>query len=167
MRRTLIVLLLLLQTSGIFSQAVLRTEMRSAFHACSTGSKTDALYKLLSGEENSGSIVKGYLGAVTALKANYSYNPVKKYNYCKDGLNLLSQAIANSPNDLELRYLRILLQSKIPSFLGMNQNIKEDKVILLNKIGLEEDHELKQIISSFLLKSDICTDNEKKLLASR
>jgi hypothetical protein len=49
----------------------------------------------------------------------------------------------------------------------MNYNVKDDKYIILNNIGSEQDINLKQIISSFLLNSNICTDKEKKMLASK
>ena len=167
MKFLVILLLFALHSLNLFSQAIGRPEMRTAFHACSTGVKTETFHKQLSNSISSESIVQGYRGAVIALRARYSFNPMKKYNYSKEGLNLISQAIYHSPNDLELRYLRIVIESNIPAFLGMNCNLKEDKKIILNRIGREEDLHLKQIISSFLLKSNICTDNEKKLLASK
>lgn len=80
---------------------------------------------------------------------------------------MISKAIETSPYDLELRYLRLLIESNIPAFLGMNYNVKDDKQIILNNIGSEQDINLKQIISSFLLNSNICTDKEKKMLASK
>jgi hypothetical protein len=167
MKSILIFLLFILQSLHAFSKEIGRMELRNSFHACSTSEKTESFYKVLSNANNSNSIIQGYRGAVIAMRAKYGSNPMKKYTNCKDGLRLISDAIEKSPDDLELRYLRLLIESNIPAFLGMNYNVKEDKKIILNRINKEEDLHLRQMISSFLIKSDICTDEEKKLLASK
>lgn len=151
----------------IFSKEIGRMELRNSFHACSTSEKTETFYKLLSNNNDSNTIIQGYRGAAIAMRAKYGYNPMKKYNNCNDGLKLITDAIDNAPDDLELRYLRLLIESNIPPFLGMNYNVKEDKKIILNRINKEEDLHLRQMISSFLIKSGICTDQEKKMLASK
>jgi hypothetical protein len=167
MRLMPIFLFLIFQSLQIFSKEIGRMELRNSFHACSTSEKTESFYKLLSNANDSNNVINGYRGAVIALRAKYGYNPMKKYNYCKDGLKLISDAIVKAPDDLELRYLRLLIESNIPAFLGMNHNVKEDKKIILNRINNENDLHLRQMISSFLLKSDICTDKEKKMLDSK
>jgi len=140
--------------------------MRNKFQGCTSKENTETLYLQLSTQKSVDQIHSGYYGAVIALKAKYNSNPIKKYNYCKEGLNLLSSAIDKSPLDIELRYLRLIIQTNIPSFLGMNTNVEEDKITILSRIENEKDLPLKTLVSQFLLKSDICTENEKKKLAS-
>ena len=160
-----IILLLLSQVPKANAQYTIRVDLRNSFQACTSKEKIESFHSQLFDSKSNDAIFYGYQGAVTALKAKYSSNPLKKYNFCKAGLYTISNAIAKSPADLELRYLRLVIESNIPSFLGMNCNIKEDKNIIINKIEHEKDLHLKKMISSFLLKSDICTDKEKKLLA--
>ncbi|MBK9413758.1 MAG: hypothetical protein IPN61_10170 [Bacteroidetes bacterium] len=167
MKFALFILVLTFQSLQSLSQAMGRIEMRNTFQACSTAAITESFHNRILKSNPSKDIEQGYRGAVLALKAKYSANPLKKYNYCKDGLSMISNAIETSPYDLELRYLRLLIESNIPAFLGMNYNVKDDKQIILNNIGSEQDINLKQIISSFLLNSNICTDKEKKMLASK
>ena len=140
--------------------------MRNKFQGCTSKENTETLYLQLSTQKSVDQIHSGYYGAVVALKAKYNSNPIKKYNYCKEGLNLLSSAIDKSPHDIELRYLRLIIQTNIPSFLGMNTNVEEDKITILSRIENEKDLPLKTLVSQFLLKSDICTETEKKKLAS-
>ena len=142
-----------------------RLTLRNAFQECISKERTESFYKKLASTSSNEIIKHGYKGAVMALRAKYSSNPFKKYNYCKEGLIILSKAIADSPQDLELRYLRLIIQSNIPSFLGMNCNLNEDKNMIIDNIEQEKDLQLKKIISEFLMKSDICTDQEKKSLA--
>ena len=142
-----------------------RLILRNAFQECVSKEKTESLHKHISDTKSTEVISIGYKGAVIAMRAKYSANPFKKYSYCKDGLNILTKAINQAPEDLELRYLRMIIESNIPSFLGMNCNLHEDKNMIIARIEQEKDLQLKRIIADFLLKSDICTDKEKKLLA--
>lgn len=72
----------------------------------------------------------GYLGAYTMIKANHQINPFNKLSSFKRGKSILEKAIKSLPTDVELRYVRYAIQSSIPSFLGYDQNLKEDKEIL-------------------------------------
>ncbi len=139
--------------------------MRNTFQACTTKEFTETFYNRLNDQSGTDPIYSGYKGAVIALRAKYNPNPIKKFNFCKEGLNLISIAIGDSPFDLELRYLRLIIESNIPTFLGMNNNVQEDKNVIMKNLGSERDLHLKKLVSQFLLKSDICSDGEKKLLA--
>jgi hypothetical protein len=89
-------------------------------------------YAMLSSLEKNKENVKamGYLGAFTMIKANHQLNPIKKLGSFNDGKKLLEKAIAQSPNDIELRYVRYAIQISIPKFLGYNAEISEDKKML-------------------------------------
>ena len=89
-------------------------------------------YAMLSSLEKNKENVKamGYLGAFTMIKANHQLNPIKKLGSFNDGKKLLEKAIAHSPNDIELRYVRYAIQISIPKFLGYNAEISEDKKML-------------------------------------
>jgi len=89
-------------------------------------------YAMLNSLEKNKENVKamGYLGAFTMIKANHQLNPIKKLGSFNDGKKLLEKAIAQSPNDIELRYVRYAIQISIPKFLGYNAEISEDKKML-------------------------------------
>ena len=70
-------------------------------------------------------------------------------------------AIKNAPHDIELRYLRLLIQTNIPAFLGMSTNLVEDKIVILAFINVETDGHLKNMVTNFLMSSELCTEKEK------
>ena len=70
-------------------------------------------------------------------------------------------AIKNAPHDIELRYLRLLIQTNIPAFLGMSTNLVEDKIVILAFINIEKDNHLKNMVTNFLMSSGLCTEKEK------
>lgn len=165
MKAMLFVFLIFLQLSTN-AQSVKRCDIRNEFQNCNDEEQTGKLASKLESIKNPEPIHIGYRGAITASKARFSNNPFKKYSYCKSGLAELNAAIEKTPNDVELRYLRLVIQSNVPSFLGMNDKISEDKSKILAVWHLEKDENLKKMIAAFLLKSDLCTESEKKLLAS-
>src|SRR5581483_7165199 len=69
----------------------------------------------------------GYKGGATMMMAQYVANPFAKLSYFKKGRRMLEEAIANSKNDIELRFLRLAVQTRSPSFLGYKSNIESDK----------------------------------------
>jgi hypothetical protein len=89
-------------------------------------------YEMLNSLEKNKENVKamGYLGAFTMIKANHQLNPIKKIGSFNEGKKILEKAIAQAPNDVELRYVRYAIQISIPKFLAYNANLIEDKKIL-------------------------------------
>lgn len=147
------------------AQGIERLELRNSFQQCLNMEKTESFLEKMNLQQNASAILTGYKGAATGLQAKYSSNPYKKYNFCKKGLSLIDNAIESDPLDLELRYLRLILETNIPGFLGMNHHVQGDKNVIMKGISAEKDISLKKLISQFLLKSDICTESEKKHLS--
>ena len=74
--------------------------------------------------------VQAYLCAVEMKQAEYAFNPMTKFkifNKAKRKLNLL---IETNPKNIDLRYIRLLLQESTPSILRYNDTIEEDKIFL-------------------------------------
>ncbi|WP_149915711.1 hypothetical protein [Sphingobacterium cavernae] len=114
-------------------------------------------YAMLSSLEKNKENVKsvGYLGAFTMIKANHQLNPIKKLGSFNDGKKLLEKAIAQSPNDIELRYVRYAIQISIPKSLGYNAEISEDKKMLQDfkttkDVSLQKD--IKELLKVKLTK---------------
>lgn len=165
MKKNFLIVLIIACTSSLFAQEIDRINLRTTFQACNSKERTENFHSDLQSNKSSKAITIGYLGAVTAMRAKFNLNPFKKYNYCREGLNLLNTAILQTPNDIELRYLRLIVESSIPSFLGMNCNVESDKKLIIHLLVSEKDLPLKNLITAFLLNSDLCTDKERKLLA--
>ena len=109
----------------------------------------------------SNSLLLGYKGCVTMMKAKYGFNPFSKFSYFKKGKSLLEKAIDHDAQNIELRYLRFTVQINAPGFLGYRKNIPEDKTFLLNSIKNISDEYLKQAVIHVLKNSDYVTREEK------
>jgi len=73
-----------------------------------------------------------YLASAMMQQAQYTIFPHKKFNYFVVGKAQLEQFIARYPNDIEGRYVRLLVQSNSPALLGYKANMKEDKTYIEN-----------------------------------
>lgn len=106
-----------------------------------------------------------YYGASAAASPACISNPAKKLSNFKNGKQLLETAVQKSSDNLEIRFLRFSTQSKAPSFLGYNANLKEDKLFILNNLkafGEKKVNEaIQRQIGMFLLNSEELTPEEK------
>lgn len=114
------------------------------------------------GIQNPNQCIKGYIAAANMIEAKYAFSPYTKLSLFNKGKGLLETAIKNDPNHIELRFLRLGIQTNAPSFLGYSSQIQTDKSFILSKYVLQTDLDLKNRIKSFMLQPGICTEQEKK-----
>lgn len=85
-----------------------------------------AMIKELSTDTES-AVHLAYLGAFQTIWAKHSSNPISKLQTFKKGKRNIEDAVMSKPNNIEIRLLRLSVQSNCPSFLGYRKNIEEDK----------------------------------------
>lgn len=91
-------------------------------------------------------IALAYLGAYQTIWANHVFNPLNKLTTFKKGKKNIELAISKEPENVEIRYIRFSVQKNAPSFLGYNNNLKEDRDFLVkNKKNINSDFLQKNI----------------------
>ncbi|MBS1759283.1 MAG: hypothetical protein JST23_04085 [Bacteroidetes bacterium] len=86
------------------------------------------------------SVYLAYLGGYQTIWANHVFNPLSKLATFKKGKNNIELAISKEPENVEIRYIRFSVQKNAPSFLGYNNNLKEDRDFLVkNKKNINSD----------------------------
>jgi hypothetical protein len=75
---------------------------------------------------------RAYLGAFQTIWAKHSSNPISKLQTFKKGKRNIEEAVMSKPDNVEIRLLRLSVQSNCPSFLGYKKNIEEDKKFILS-----------------------------------
>ncbi len=138
-------------------------EVRNQFPEISSEEQADTFIQQLTNDISEEA--KGYIAAMNFMKSRFVKNPFTKLKYFKIGKKELDAVILKNPKNIEMRYIRYLMQKQIPDFLGYNENIEEDFSLIVNKI-VESDYsntfKLK-IINNMLLVSNL-TDSEKEIL---
>ncbi len=95
--------------------------------------------------------LEGYKAVLWFLKARDYYNPYKKYESFTKGKKQLESVIKKYPNNIELHFLRLTIQDNLPSFLGYDDNISEDKNFIKTKIKeVKNDPDLVERITAYL-----------------
>jgi hypothetical protein len=139
--------------------------IRNLYYKASASKEDSEKFKmLLQSISNPDQCIKGYIAASYMIDAKHAYNPATKLSYFNNGKNMLDDAIKNAPAHIELRFLRISIQTNAPSFLEYNKQIEMDKNFILSMYASQKDSDLKKRIREFMNASDICTEQEKKLL---
>ena len=104
------------------------------------------------GENPKSALQLGYLGAYQTIWANHVFNPIAKWSTFKKGKNNLENAIQMDADNIELRWLRLSIQSNIPGFLNYNDHIKEDKYFIkVNHKRIKSAYIQQQIRDSHIL----------------
>ncbi|WP_435262532.1 hypothetical protein [Tenacibaculum sp. nBUS_03] len=74
--------------------------------------------------------ILGYVVSLEMKQAKYKFFPWKKLSIFNKGKKRLESLIKRHPDNIDLRYLRLVIQENIPSLLNYKLNIKEDKLFL-------------------------------------
>ena len=108
----------------------------------------------------------GYSGCATMMMAKHAFSPFSKLSYFKKGKIMLEDAIKADDKNFELRFLRFIAQTNMPSFLGYNDSIGKDKKFILNSFSQINDISLEEYVLPALQKSKDLNQSEKEKLKS-
>jgi len=102
------------------------------------------------------SINNVYIGAMLIKKADLEFFPTDKLEYFKAGYTMLEKEIKAHPENIEYRFIRLTIQETAPSILGYNQNIQEDKKLVVQNF-YKLDTSLQFYIKEYCKQSKILT----------
>lgn len=109
-------------------------------------------------------IIMGYAGAIKAILAKHYFNPWAKLNTFNEGKELLETAIQKDTQNIELIFLRFMIQTNAPQFLGYNQYIAKDKQRLISALPGLKDKTLQSKIVQYLRENGELTTSERAKL---
>jgi len=137
---------------------------KQMLRAISNPKVVDSLYKNLHNDAPKQPLVIAYLGALEALKAKDSWNPYNKIRFLSLSGKTVDKAVSESPNDLEIRFIRFSIQTNLPHFLSLNKDLDSDKIQILQQLKQKNygsaDKLFVQNIIKFLIDSGQCSPQE-------
>lgn len=138
-------------------------EVRNLFPEITSEEQADILIKNLKNDVSPEA--KGYIAVMYFMKSRLVTFPFTKLKYFKIGKQHLDEVITNNPTNVELRYLRYVMQKQIPEFLGYHKNINEDFTIIVNQlINSDLQNSFKfQIINNMLLVTNLSELEKEEL----
>jgi hypothetical protein len=93
------------------------------------------------------------MASANMIMAKHLNNPLAKWNSFQKGKSLLEKAIASSPHQIELVFLRYSMQINTPAFLNYKNSIQTDRALLSKQVAQLNDPELKKIIQTYLARN--------------
>jgi hypothetical protein len=94
--------------------------------------QADSFIEKLNQDKNP--LSQAYVAAMFFMKSRFDKFPLTKLKHFNKGKKKLDRLIFENPNNLEMRYIRYLIQSEIPKFLGYNKNLDEDFLLFSQHI---------------------------------
>ena len=87
-------------------------------------------YNLMTDYRLESSTAEGYFALATMMLAKTYKNPFTKLSYFNKGKRILEKTIKSNPENVELRFLRYAVQTKVPAILFYFDDMEDDKEIL-------------------------------------
>ena len=113
--------------------------------------KVEAFYKLLLKiTKKDEFVLVAYKGASIALLVRQEKKVKDKKNLFVEGVSYVEYAIEKSPNNIEVRFIRLGIQENTPSFLKYKSSIEEDKQFILKQFKTITSISLKSLKIVFL-----------------
>ena len=96
-------------------------------------------------------VIDAYKACAVILLAKHSNNPYKKLQHFNTGKEMLEKNVQMNANNVEIRFLRLAVQTNLPKLLNYSSNIKEDKSMILKNLNtIKNDKDLFEKITTFL-----------------
>lgn len=140
--------------------------IRNAYKvAAQDSSKVPSYNELLAGITKSDKIeLIGYKAAGIALQGKFAKKLKDKRALFIEGVTLLEYAIDKSPNNIELRFIRLGIQENTPKLLKYKGELVNDKTFLLTNFSRIKAQNLKKHIKAYILQSDLFSTEERLAL---
>ncbi|MEQ8927606.1 MAG: hypothetical protein RLO81_17450 [Fulvivirga sp.] len=133
--------------------------------------KCNEFYKKLAAFKQETPNIAAYEASAMALVAKHSWNPITKISSIREAMKLMSDAVNKDQTNLEIRFLRLYIENSLPDYLGMKDNIEEDKKAILSNIQWLDTSDLNADIVKYILNymssAVTCTTEEIKIIQAR
>lgn len=150
--------------SFVFFTAQELPEVRERYYdASKTKENAQQFHKLLSNYSKSNNVILAYKGASITIQSKFASGIKQKKQLFIEGATLVENAVKNSPDNAEIRLVRLSIQENTPKILKYKANIEEDKKVIIDRFDkLPQD--LKAYIRDYVQQSKVFTEKEKQQL---
>lgn len=130
--------------------AAQNSEIRNSYHAATKSEENAGVfYNLVKDVTKSDKAeMIAYKGAAKALLARYE--PLaKRKSKLKEGIEWVEDAVSKSPQNPEVRLVRLSIQESLPKFLNYHKNIEEDRSLIKKALPTIKDKGLVEMINGY------------------
>lgn len=84
-------------------------------------------------------LVVAYRGSLRALEARHGFWPTRRIRDLREGFQLLDQQVTETPDHVEVRYLRLMSAAFLPGLFGRGDGVREDLQVLARTLPQSAD----------------------------
>lgn len=117
---------------------------------------TEALLNIYEAIENPSSEVILFKGALYVKKAGFLYNLGQKIALFKKGREIVEKTIEEQPDNVEFRFVRLIIQEKVPAILRYYSNKVEDAEMVIKGVN-QLEKEVQEAIFDYSKNSSSLT----------
>jgi hypothetical protein len=146
----------------VFSSNQSISEIRKLYASatsCEANAKEFAS-KLADVQKDDNKTLVAYKGASLTIASKLEKKVSDKSKKFKEGSSLIEYAVANEPNNIEIRLIRLSVQENVPKIVNYRANKKEDAKFLLDHFS-EQSGALKNYVGTFIKQSKSFSEAEK------
>lgn len=138
--------------------------IREDFHSLDQDKK--ALEKIIKNTSYiNNAVSEAYKGLCQTMMAEYVFWPMSKISNFNKGKERINHTISASPDNCELRYIRLLVQLNAPAFLNYNHEVLVDFDMFCSSLpSVKADKQWRQKFIDGLLKTRNISDSQKEIL---
>ena len=108
--------------------------LRRSYQAAATSKEAgEKFYKLMAGYAQQDAVGLAYKAAAEAIRARDA-SMFNKLTYVQSASKQFDRAVSLDADNAEVRFLRLSVESNLPSFLGLSQHVEEDREFLLRTL---------------------------------
>lgn len=134
----------------VLQQVDLPTVRANFENAEKSKSSTAALFNLLKDYDQPNAVLRAYKGASSVLQARYIVDQKTKRKLVIDGIRALEAAVKSSPDHVEIRLIRLIIQENTPKVLKYKLNMDADKQMILANFE-SQSREVKGLIKRYAM----------------
>lgn len=105
---------------------------------------------------------KAYFGLATMMLGKLHDNPFTKLSYFNKGKVILEDAIEMEPSNAEIRFLRFVVQNRVPAILLYYHDKKTDKVFI-DEYLIEYDNSFTQRVKEYYEFEDLTIEHVQSM----
>lgn len=153
--RALLIIFTLWSTTAVAQNQLLADIRQNIGEVFKTDTVCTKMYEMFEKTDiSSNNLLLGYKGAVQLGMARHIPNVFKKMGYFNDGKGNLEKSIENDPENIELRFLRLTIQTHLPPFLGYSDNKGNDKTFVLANLESASSEDFKKRVRGFIKNAE-------------
>jgi len=107
--------------------------VRMQYHHANSKESLETLISEL--EKSDLPVAEVYLASAYMQMAKYVFSPYSKLKYFNKGKDMLEVFLSKNPNSIDGKYVRYLVQSNAPSFLGYSSDMESDRDFVRENIN--------------------------------